>query len=87
MSGSTRHEWGRPAEGPWWRFVPRNRASGVLSLVAGVLLVGQSVLYLALGGDSAGRTVLEVVVGVLGVLLVLRSVDGLRVLDRGPGPE
>ncbi|MCF3962629.1 hypothetical protein [Streptomyces fuscigenes] len=77
------HEWGRPAEGPWWRFVPRNRASGWLSLVAGVLLTVQSVYFLVTY-ELSFQTAVEVFAGLLGVLLIVRSVDGLRVLDREP---
>ncbi|MCA1218558.1 hypothetical protein [Streptomyces sp. 8L] len=77
------HEVGRPAGGPWWRFVPRNKASGWLALAAGVVLAAQSVFFLV-AYDFSFQSAIEVLVGLLGVALIVRSVDGLRVLDRQP---
>jgi hypothetical protein len=80
-TAGSRREWGRPPEGPWWRFVPRNKASGWLSLIAGVVLAVQSVFFLV-AYDVSFQSAVEVLVGILGVLLIVRSVDGLRVLAR-----
>lgn len=75
---------GRPDGGPWWRFVPRNRFAGVLGILAGVLLLVQAVVILS-DGPSGGQVVLEVVCALLACALLLRSVDGLRVLSRREG--
>ena len=76
--------WGRPQDGPWWRFVPKNRLSGMLGILAGVLLLVQVVIVLS-DGPSGGQVALEVVCALLACGLLLRSVDGLRVLGRREG--
>jgi hypothetical protein len=78
----TQGTWGRPEEGPWWRFVPRTVSTGRLGIAVGVLMIAQCVLSLASGEDSTGVLVLEVVVGALGVAQLVRSIDGLRVPRR-----
>ncbi len=75
----TGQQWGRPQGGPWWRFVPRSTAVGWLTLVSGVMLVVAAALSL-LDHPSSGVTVLEVVIGVLGLAQIVRAIDGLRVL-------
>ncbi|MEU8950378.1 hypothetical protein [Streptomyces sp. NPDC048489] len=73
--------WGRPAGGPWWRFVPRNRWVGSLGILAGVLLLVQAVVVLS-DGPSGTQITLEAVCALLGCALLIQSVDGLRVLNR-----
>lgn len=73
--------WGRPAGGPWWRFVPRNRWAGALGVLAGVLLLVQAVAVL-FDDPSGTQIVLETVCALLGFALLVQSVDGLRVLNR-----
>lgn len=73
--------WGRSAEEPWWRFVPRNRWTGVLSLVAGALLVVQMVMALV-DRSSSGRTAFGVLLGLVGCALIGSAMDGLRLLNR-----
>lgn len=82
MATDARRDWGRPAGGPWWRFVPKSKAAGYVGLLAGVLLVVQSLVELVQGGNSGLRVVLEVVILVLGVALILQAVDGLRIRGR-----
>ncbi|MDX3075386.1 hypothetical protein [Streptomyces sp. MI02-7b] len=77
----SKRPWGRSADGPWWRFVPRNRWTGVLGLVAGILLVVQMMIVLV-DRSSAGQTVFGVFLGLVGIALIVSGVDGLRVLNR-----
>ncbi|MGW4882076.1 hypothetical protein ACWEPI_36670 [Streptomyces sp. NPDC004262] len=74
-------QWGRPQSGPWWRFVPRNRLTGALGILAGVLLLVQAVIVLS-DSPSNGQVVLEAVCALLACVLLLRSADGLRALSR-----
>lgn len=83
MSGS-RRSWGRPDEGPWWRFVPRSRAAGVLGILAGGLILFQAGITLA-GSPSSGLMALEIFCAVLGCMLLARNIDGLRILRRREG--
>lgn len=83
MNGKKR-TWGRSEEGPWWRFVPRNRTAGMLGILAGVLLLAQAVIVLS-EGAPAGRIALEAVCALFACALLFRSVDGLRVLNRREG--
>ena len=66
----------------WWRFVPRSRAIGFLSLFASLLLIGTNIWFLvsrAHSGASAGKA-LEAVIVVLAALQFIRSVTGLAAL-------
>jgi hypothetical protein len=64
------------------RFVPRDKAVGCLGVVVGILLLVQSVAILSSGHRSGLSVALEVVVGVLGVAQLIRSIDGLREMER-----
>ena len=67
----------RPAN-HWWRRVPSSTPVGVLSLVASVLLLASSVLALVThAATSPFAFGLEITVGVLAALNLLRAVTGL----------
>jgi hypothetical protein len=81
-------EWGKPAEGPWWRFIPRSPALGWLELLAGVLLVLQEIWGLTAGTDrSSSASILQAVAAILGLAMIIRAIDGLHILHqrRTPG--
>jgi hypothetical protein len=66
----------------WWRFVPRSRRIGFVSLFTSLLLIGVNLWALvarAHSGAGAARTV-EAVIVVLAVLQFIRSVTGLAAL-------
>lgn len=74
-------EWGKPAGGPWWRFVPKSPAIGYLELIVGIFFIVQEVVYLVTGADrGTAQAVLQALLAVLGVGAVIRAIDGLRIL-------
>jgi hypothetical protein len=74
-------EWGKPAGGPWWRFVPKSPALGYLELFLGIFFIVQEIVYLATGADrGTAQAVLQAILAVVGVAAVIRSIDGLRIL-------
>lgn len=74
-------EWGKPADGPWWRFIPKSPGLGYLELVLGIFFIVQETVYLADGADrSTVQAVLQALLAVLGVAMIIRSIDGLRIL-------
>lgn len=66
---------------PWWRFVPRSRKVGVLTLLSGVLLLVQATVILS-GRPSTDTWILEVATGIVASILIIQAVDGLRILGR-----
>jgi hypothetical protein len=74
-------EWGKPADGPWWRFIPKSPGLGYLELIVGIFFILQEIFYLATGADrGTAQAVLQAILAVLGVAAVIRSIDGLRIL-------
>ncbi|MEV4757622.1 hypothetical protein AB0J86_21260 [Micromonospora sp. NPDC049559] len=71
----------------WWRFVPRNRAVGCLTILAGVVLLVGSGWFLLTGehGRSALVAGLDVVICVLAVLMIVRAATGLAALRHRAG--
>ena len=82
MSKGMTREWGRPAQGPWWRFVPWSQAMGYVTAVVGFALLAEALSSLLTGGDrnSGLGVAVEVVLAVVSVVLIVQSVDGLRIL-------
>jgi hypothetical protein len=74
-----------PAEDPWWRFTPRNLAVGYFSLFAALLCFGWSVWSLLDGGLDTAHTVFFIVFGLVAVLWVVTTTNGLKVLLRRRG--
>jgi len=71
-----------PADDPWWRFTPRNLASGYLSLFAALLCLAWSAWSLLGGGIGTRATVFFAVLAVVSVLLLVQSASGLKVVLR-----
>lgn len=76
-----------PAEDPWWRFTPRNLASGYLSLFGALICLGWSTLTLLGGGIGTRRTVLFAVLAVVSVVMLVQSTNGLKVVLRRRAAE
>ncbi|MFJ5220980.1 hypothetical protein ACIP98_40800 [Streptomyces sp. NPDC088354] len=76
-----KRSWRRPADGSWWRFVPRSRWTGILSIVAGALLVVEMIVAL-INHPSPGAAVFSVLLGLVGCALIVSTVHGLRVLNQ-----
>lgn len=74
-----------PADDPWWRFTPKSLAVGYLSLFAALLCLGWSVWSLLGGGLGTARTVFFVAFGIVAVLWLVRTTNGLKVLLRRRG--
>lgn len=83
MTKSPAHQAGRPADGPWWRFVPRSSAVGYAAVAIAFLLLVQALAKLF---DAAHHPVpvltLEAVVAAVSVAWMAQSMDGLRILRR-----
>ena len=83
MTRNPAHHAGRPAGGPWWRFVPPSSAVGYAAMAVAFVLLVQALAKLF---DSARHPVpvlaLEGVVAVVSVAWLAQSADGLRILHR-----
>jgi hypothetical protein len=62
-------------DGRRWSFIPGTRASCLLSLLAGVLLLGQAIWMLSTHEGAAPP--LQIVVAVLAAVLIVLAVTGL----------
>jgi hypothetical protein len=71
-----------PAEDPWWRFTPRNLASGYLSLFAALICLAWSGWSLLGGRIGARATVFFALFAVVSVVMLVQSTSGLKVLLR-----
>jgi uncharacterized membrane protein HdeD (DUF308 family) len=71
-----------PADDPWYRFTPRNRVTGYLSLVAfGICLVVSGMMLLD-DRTSTRMTVFYVLFALVAVAGIVRSANGLKTLRR-----
>jgi hypothetical protein len=71
-----------PAEDSWWRFTPRNLATGYLSLFAALSCLAWSGWTLLDGGIGTRRTVLFAVLAVVSVISLVQATHGIKVVLR-----
>jgi hypothetical protein len=71
-----------PADDPWWRFTPRNLASGYLSLFAALLCLAWSTWSLLDDGTGTRATVFFAVLAAVSVLMLVQSANGLKAVLR-----
>lgn len=83
MAKGMTHDWGRQHNGPWWRFVPWSQTMGYVSLAVGFLLMVEALSSLFRGnGNSAFGVAVEILLAVVSFVLIVQSVDGIRILRR-----